>query len=380
MEIIQDLLMSSMFRHEPSLRMAFEKIMAYVLPPVMSCNLVCTQHNYYSHDRSEYFKNPVSRTEVPDYFDIIKHPMCWNMIDAKLDRHEYWDLQAFKVRTLDSRFRYNILIRNCIQDDVNLVFSNAILYNKAGTTFYKAAQRLQTSSQAIFIELEETLRSLGVLQPVPSDDGDANAMDTSTGLQTTIGTLEPSLHILDLLVSEDAIKDSIDLILSSDPLVSLFNFELGKIKPPPPPPPPKPKYTKAQSKREKARRLAKGDGTDMIDVSPGFRAPRTRKGLAAAAAFEAEAHADGGDVEVISPEEHSRKEAAKQKSKGWKRGPTILPGQSAVPPIVDEVDAWRSFKMFDAGWILPENQKRGGRTAVERPPLPPPRKRTKTSS
>lgn len=50
-----------------------------------------------SHDRNDHFKNPVSKVDVPDYFDIIKQPMCWNMIDAKLDRHEYWDLQAFKV-------------------------------------------------------------------------------------------------------------------------------------------------------------------------------------------------------------------------------------------------------------------------------------------
>lgn len=35
--------------------------------------------------------------EVPDYFDIVKRPMCWSTIDSKLDRHEYWDLQSFKV-------------------------------------------------------------------------------------------------------------------------------------------------------------------------------------------------------------------------------------------------------------------------------------------
>lgn len=49
-------------------------------------------------DRNDFFKNPVSRIEVPDYLDIIKRPMCWNIIDEKLDRHQYWDIQAFKVR------------------------------------------------------------------------------------------------------------------------------------------------------------------------------------------------------------------------------------------------------------------------------------------
>ena len=48
-------------------------------------------------DRNEYFKNPVSRAEVPDYYEKIKKPMCWSVIEGKLERHQYWDLQTFKV-------------------------------------------------------------------------------------------------------------------------------------------------------------------------------------------------------------------------------------------------------------------------------------------
>lgn len=48
-------------------------------------------------DRNEYFKNPVSRAEVPDYYEKIQKPMCWSVIEGKLERHEYWDLQTFKV-------------------------------------------------------------------------------------------------------------------------------------------------------------------------------------------------------------------------------------------------------------------------------------------
>ena len=51
------------------------------------------------HDRQHsYFKTPVSKAEVPDYYDVIKNPMCWDMIDQKLDRHEYLDLTEFKVK------------------------------------------------------------------------------------------------------------------------------------------------------------------------------------------------------------------------------------------------------------------------------------------
>ena len=59
-------------------------------------------------DRHDHFKNPVSRHDVPDYFDVIKRPMCWEVIDAKLDHHQYWDLQNFLVCDL---------VRLCVSKD-----------------------------------------------------------------------------------------------------------------------------------------------------------------------------------------------------------------------------------------------------------------------
>jgi len=57
----------------------------------------CYNSLAFSADKNEYFKNPVSRIEVPDYYEKIKKPMCWSVIEGKLERHEYWDLQTFKV-------------------------------------------------------------------------------------------------------------------------------------------------------------------------------------------------------------------------------------------------------------------------------------------
>ena len=51
----------------------------------------------YSLDRHEFFKNPVSKTDVPDYFDVIKKPMCWKVIDEKLDKNMYARLKDFEV-------------------------------------------------------------------------------------------------------------------------------------------------------------------------------------------------------------------------------------------------------------------------------------------
>lgn len=125
----------------------------------------------------------------------------------------------------------------------------------------------------------------------------------------------------------------------------------------------------------------------LLDASPGFRAPpRTRHGIAAAEAFEAEAQGGGeiGEHEqefgVDTPEEHARREAAKQKPAARRRVSIVLPGYADIPPIVEEVDNRQSFKMFNDGWILPENSKRGNRSAaVERAPPPPPKKKPKKS-
>jgi hypothetical protein len=57
-------------------------------------------------DHQDVFKNPVSKQLVPDYFDIIKNPMCWSQIDAKLDSHEYWEANELRVCDFDRLYLY----------------------------------------------------------------------------------------------------------------------------------------------------------------------------------------------------------------------------------------------------------------------------------
>ena len=42
----------------------------------------------------------VLKNDVPNYFDVIEHPMCCTMIDAKINKFEQWDFQVFWVRCL----------------------------------------------------------------------------------------------------------------------------------------------------------------------------------------------------------------------------------------------------------------------------------------
>jgi len=49
------------------------------------------------NDREEYFWLPVSAEEVEDYYDIIKHPMLFDIIENRINTHQYKTVKAFKV-------------------------------------------------------------------------------------------------------------------------------------------------------------------------------------------------------------------------------------------------------------------------------------------
>ncbi|GAA5970804.1 hypothetical protein JCM11641_004461 [Rhodosporidiobolus odoratus] len=96
-------------------------------------------------DKPLYFAQPVDRVAVPDYYDIIKHPMDWSAMRDKLDRHEYTSCGDFV-------------------GDVQLVINNARRYNKPYTPVHKAAIRLLELSTPFLEELE----ALDQPQSIPS--------------------------------------------------------------------------------------------------------------------------------------------------------------------------------------------------------------------
>jgi hypothetical protein len=171
--------------------------------------------------------------------------------------------------------------------------------------------------------------------------------ESHTELLPEVGDLEPSLELLELLLSQDAVKEDINLILEKDPLVSLFDFEFGNFKPVPPP------SKSAKSKPPKRKR---------------GRPPKDKREQENLDSSGAQVLREGKDL----PADES--EAADEQPKGsrsqGKQGTFTLPGQTQVPPMVEDVDNQGSFKMFNAGWILPPDQKRGGRGPVDRSPLP----------
>jgi len=188
------------------------------------------------------------------------------------------------------------------------------------------------------------------------------------------------MQTLQLMTSTQDIQDNINLIIDADPLSALFNFELPRTKPLPPPPPSPSPPPPSKPKVSKKKRAPKTTEPSPLDTSPGFHAPRTRRALAAVAAFEAEAgvEPEPHTIADLEPGTTLNSEAVSEPPKKRRRTST-MPGQVDSPPMVTDVDSQGLFKMFDAGWILPAGQRRGGRQPVERvPPLPKKKKTGKS--
>lgn len=337
-------------------------------------------------DRTDYFRYPVNRAEVPDYFDIVKKPMYWSIIEDKINNHSYLDSQEFK-------------------DDIMLVIDNALLYNQPSTAYHKTANRIRSATQPIFQELDRRLANAKVgTQRLHDHPPEAEVNSESIGAPAhktqAIGDLEPPLEFLKLFTSADAIKDDTDLILEKTPLDSLFSFELAKLKPLPPPKPKRDRKADLEQKRKQREARAFGAQTN--------NPPYTRTRRAAAAAATEPGKAELGVSATPQPEPdvaltslaptlagedatltHLLPERAITSIQPEspvisgpgrrKKGPSVVPGTGEQPPMVTEVDSRGLFKLFEKGWIFPPEQKRGGRKPVERVPVPTrPRKRAKT--
>ncbi|KAK5887072.1 hypothetical protein CesoFtcFv8_018043 [Champsocephalus esox] len=86
------------------------------------------------HDDSWPFIKLVSRTQVPDYYDIVKSPIALSTIREKVNTCEYQTAGEFVT-------------------DMELMFSNCLQYNPRHTNEAKAGTRLQLFFHAELIRL-----------------------------------------------------------------------------------------------------------------------------------------------------------------------------------------------------------------------------------
>lgn len=83
--------------------------------------LICTLQ---AHPSSWPFLEPVSAKDVPDYFDVISHPMDMSLMMRKIRSGAYTTLEAFS-------------------SDVYLMCSNCFSYNGPDTQYYKCAESIK---------------------------------------------------------------------------------------------------------------------------------------------------------------------------------------------------------------------------------------------
>lgn len=197
-----------------------------------------------------------------------------------------------------------------------------------------------------------------------------------------VGELEPPLEMLELLLAEDDVEASAPHYLNGDPLTCLLAYELEVAKDPPPKPK-KESHAKKSKKNvpprdyaaERAKRKAKlaalaeaeANAPPSEKVEPDLQEPvfraRTRGEQARHSAFVAEATSTGSDT--MPTREKLRRDSITS---------------PVDPPLIDTVDKQQSFALFDAGWILPHDSKRGGRSVVDKRDVPPPKKRQRTGN
>ena len=64
-----------------------------------------------------------------------------------------------------------------------------------------------------------------------ANENELAEVQPSTNSSLTVGNLEPSLDLLELLLSSDAIQGNVDLLIDKEPVASLFDLELAASNP-----------------------------------------------------------------------------------------------------------------------------------------------------
>lgn len=252
-------------------------------------------------------------------------------------------------------------------------------YNKPGTPYYKAAQRIKSNSATLLAELD----SLKSLAPLEFDGHDEYSRILLQRNISPIGDLEPPLAVVDLLTSLDIAND-LTLILKSNPLQSLLAYELPETKPvplTPAPPTPPSRKTKRERKAELVKRraelraaaaAARLDAVTLGSVDSSTSDHRMTEEISISNIGAAPTMAT--EVVNIDPENASDAEQVLGKRKRTKLVPT-QPGPDAK--VLTDINPKASFTLFDKGWILDPAVRRGGRSPIVQLPQPLPKKRPK---
>lgn len=124
-------------------------------------------------DANDFFMNPVTSEEAPDYASIIDKPMYFSKIQSKLNAHEYTRLDEFKA-------------------DVELIWENCMTYNTPSSKYYRVACKLKKTANELFEVADKKMESYDLDNGILNAPIDESIFDYEAGDEAEIrieGTL-----------------------------------------------------------------------------------------------------------------------------------------------------------------------------------------------
>uniref|UniRef100_A0A1A9W124 Peregrin n=1 Tax=Glossina brevipalpis TaxID=37001 RepID=A0A1A9W124_9MUSC len=137
-----------------------------------------------ARDTSEIFREPVDTSEVPDYLDIVTHPMDLGTMRNKLQSGQYSHLDQ-------------------LQADFDLMIQNCLAYNNKDTVFYRAGIRMRDQAAPLFQQVRSDLAREGLLDNSQSDHVDHVEHEVEEELQRLLASSPCEAIVQKLLILAD---------------------------------------------------------------------------------------------------------------------------------------------------------------------------------
>uniref|UniRef100_A0A1B6EAI8 Peregrin n=1 Tax=Clastoptera arizonana TaxID=38151 RepID=A0A1B6EAI8_9HEMI len=122
-----------------------------------------------ARDTGEIFIEPVDETEVPDYRDVVKHPMDLSTMRAKVDSYQYLNLDEF-------------------EEDFHLMIDNCLAYNAKDTVFYRAAVKMRDQGGALLLQARKDVQMMAI----DMNSGPLKGRDKESVINQKKSTIPPS--------------------------------------------------------------------------------------------------------------------------------------------------------------------------------------------
>jgi len=132
-------------------------------------------------DKHKIFYEPVDGILVPDYYQIIKNPICFSVMLERMKSGEYKTPDIF-------------------EKDLQLLCYNAKLYNPPYTIFYKEADRILNEGKKLLIPLQT--HGNFEAQPVAKEQKNSDSSETDVS-----GFEEKDSS--DIIMQEDKVKQNL---------------------------------------------------------------------------------------------------------------------------------------------------------------------------